>query len=276
MGLIERIVMRQVLGLGIAGLFFLAFMPVFVLSMKPHRDVMYHLGDPELEPLSAEAFQGKARTNTFVEITGTIDAETLAERRSILDKPFGFLFAVEGYPRTLIVHCRSGELYSRLAMATAAAKEDEGEALVGAIAKPVTLRGRLYTGDNFMEPFEEYGQRDEADPESYVREILKDNMDTTPDVIHRLDGKEPDPRRWWLLAVSEEPRPGNLWDTNLPVFGVGILMGLGAVIGLGVVLGKRPPRRPPPTAPWSSPAAPPSDPASSPPAGTPWRRPPDP
>ncbi|MDP6946667.1 MAG: hypothetical protein QF464_21135, partial [Myxococcota bacterium] len=241
-----------------------------VLMMKPHRDLAYHLGDPELQRMDGATFERRARTNAYVELTGTIVPATLAERRSILDRSFGFLFAVEGYPRTLIVHLTEGPLFSRL---TRAGEKNAAAGLLEAIKKPVTLRGRLYDGDNILEPFEEYALRDEADPDSYVREILEDRIDTTPDVITRLDGKEPDPRRWWLLAVGEEPAPGHLWETHLPVFGVGILMGLGAIVALVVVLGRKPPRQPP-TGPWRSPAGPPSGPASSPPAETPWRRPP--
>ncbi len=242
MGLIQRVAQRQVLGLLLAGLLFLFFLPAFVLMMKPHRDLAYHLGDPELQRLEGAAFDGRARTNAYVEISGTIVAATLAERRSIFDRSFGFLFTVDGYPRTLIVHLTEGELFTRL---TRAGQKSAASALLEAIKKPVTLRGRLYNGDNILEPFEEYALRDEADPGAYVREILDDRIDTTPDLITRLDGGEPDPRRWWLLAVGEEPAPGHLWETHLPVFGVGILMGLAAIIGLMVVLGRRSPPRPP-------------------------------
>ncbi len=241
MGLIGRMVQRQVLALLLAGGLFLVFLPMFVLMMKPHHDLMYHLGDTELEKISAKDFATKARTNAFVQIKGAIDAETLAERRSLLDRSLGFLFAVEGYPRTLIVHLSGGELFQRLEMALASESE---AALVAELTKKVVLRGRLYDGDNILEPFSEYAQKDEADPESYVWKILKDDIDTTPDIVNRLDGKDPDTRTWYLLAVDEEPRAGHLWETNLPVFGIGILFGLAALVALVVVLGRKPKRGP--------------------------------
>ncbi len=226
MGLIQNVVKRQVFGLMAVGVLFLVFLPMFVLMMKPHRDLAYHLSEPDLQRVEGDTFASQARTNTFVEVRGTIDPETLAERSSFFGESFGFLFAVEGYPRTLIVHLTEGELFERLSAA-----EDAAE-LLTVIREPVILRGRLYDGDNFMEPFEEYALRDEADPDAYVSEILDDRIDTTPTVFRRMEDKEPDTRRWWLLAVGEKPSPENLGETHLPVFGLGLFFGLGGVIGL--------------------------------------------
>ena len=249
MGFFQRVIQKQVLGLLVAGLAFLIFLPMFVWMMKPHRDLAYHLGDTRLERIPGADFARRARTNAYVQVKGTVDLATLAERRSLLNRSFGFLFAVEGYPKTLIVHLTEGPLFERLSKA--AEKKDEGAALAAALQKPVVLRGRLYDGDNFLEPFEEYARADEADPESYVSDILEDRINTTPRIITRLEGGDVDDRTWWLLAVGEDPRPGRLWDTHLPPFCIGLFMGLVALVGLVVVLGTRRPPPPGPPPGWS-------------------------
>ena len=244
-------IQRQVLGLLLAGALFLLFLPMFVWMMKPHRDLRYHLGDTRLTRLGAATFSRDARTAAHVQVEGTIDAATLAERRSLLNRSFGFLFAVDGYPRTLIVHLRGGPLFEQLSRVSA--MEDDGAALLAALQKPVTLRGRLYDGQNFLEPFKEYALADEADPESYIHKILKDRLDTTPRIFTWLEGKTPDSRSWWLLAVDEIPRPGHLWETHVPVFCLGIFMGLVALVAVVLALGRKRPVPPPPGPPAGDP-----------------------
>ncbi|MHC9544023.1 MAG: hypothetical protein AB9903_31295 [Vulcanimicrobiota bacterium] len=221
----------------VAGILFLLFLPLMFLMMKPHEDLIYHLGRPAPSFIDPADWDRSIKNNICAVVKGTIDSGSFSPRHHF--RTTTFLFRLREYPSSLLIHLRTGRIHQRF---TEACVDRKSKLPEEALHCQYTFEGRIYHSGNLLgSAFEHYYNKKELNFDGYLSKKLNDTRQNLPQWVAGLEsssGKKNETVDYWLLADGEKPSPGALLSSNCAVFIFGIALGVTGLV-FCVVLAKQ-------------------------------------
>jgi len=216
---------------------FLLGLPLYVSVLRPQADLAYHLGQPKAVTVTPESWAERAEGNAHVVLEAEVDPTSVhGNRRLLVGDPKAVTFQVKGGPADLILAVTAGPVYAAF-LPVLNRDGDVGGALPDDF--PRVFEGRVYRERSAFGEFATWFHGKDAALGAYMRRRGIPRADSTPAWLNRLSGR-PDPGPGaWLLVVGEVPSVVGLADTNLPVFGLGLILGIAGLGWFTWSLGRR-------------------------------------
>jgi hypothetical protein len=170
--------------------FVLCIVPIFLFAFDPVDDIRYHFSGGEPRFITAE-MAGSIRNNEYACMTGRIRIETVRPcNDGLFDDNPSFLFLLEGYPDTCVVHLHRGALHriirdyymkqwdsefserlTNIRNGVSDPDSYEEKNLAAALSSPIKVMGRVYHNAGVFEPFGNYRYADIFDINEYYTDI---------------------------------------------------------------------------------------------------------
>ncbi|MCP3922167.1 MAG: hypothetical protein GY714_06230 [Desulfobacterales bacterium] len=217
----------------IASMLFILSMPFFIAVMTPHRDVSYHFFNGKPSVLSTSNIQN----NSFITTKRKINLKSIVLNTNFLKTNLNSLnFRLEGLPQTLVFHLHKGPLFKKIKklyksslVNTVANKTQKNRFDDSERSKNVfdllsntdhIFKGRIYSSDNFLEPFANFYNGDDADISGYYYEIGEkfEGRASIENFFAGLAGEKVSKNKYYLVNINETPSLDNFFETFAIIF----------------------------------------------------------
>ncbi|MCG8571975.1 MAG: hypothetical protein MJB14_17715 [Spirochaetes bacterium] len=213
----------------IVSIIFLLLSPLYVKIMKPHNDIIYYFLKKEPVEINSKTIND----NEFYQFEGNIESESLILRTKLFQtKLAGCIFRIEELPENIIFHLRKGPLFEQVkSIYENSNNEDSIFNIINhtessssvkefLFSKKIRLKGRSYSSNNLLEPFQNYYFNKELDIDHYFYEI-GEKFHCRANIVNFFAKQSGEPIRkdvYYVIQVDETPRLKNIVDTSLSIF----------------------------------------------------------
>ncbi len=217
----------------ISSVLFIVFMPFFIVVMKPHRDISYHFFNGKPSVLSASNIQN----NSFITTKRKINLKSIVLNTNFLKTDLNSLnFRLEGLPQILVFHLHKGPLFKKIKklyksslLNTVTNKTKKNRFDDSERSKNVfyilsktdhLIKGRIYSSDNFLEPFANFYNGDDADISNYYYQIGEkfEARSSIECFFAGLAGEKVSKNKYYIVNVNETPSLDNFLETFAIIF----------------------------------------------------------